>query len=41
VGPVVPRTQIVAIGAAGSIDASLLEKTFVSCIADAAAKREY
>jgi hypothetical protein len=37
----VPRTQIVAIGAAGSIAASLLEKTFVSCIADAAAKREY
>ena len=28
-----PRTQIVAIGAAGSIDASLLEKTFGSCIA--------
>jgi G3E family GTPase len=27
-----PRTQIVAIGAAGSIDASLLEKTFSSCI---------
>ena len=27
-----PRTQIVAIGAAGSIDASLLEKTFASCI---------
>jgi hypothetical protein len=32
-----PRTQIVAIGAAGSIDASLLEKTFASCIVDAAA----
>ncbi len=27
-----PRTQIVAIGAAGSIDASLLEKAFASCI---------
>jgi len=27
-----PRTQTVAIGAAGSIDASLLEKTFASCI---------
>ena len=27
-----PRTQIVVIGAAGSIDASLLEKTFASCI---------
>jgi G3E family GTPase len=27
-----PRTQIVAIGAAGSIDATLLEKTFASCI---------
>ena len=27
-----PRTQIVAIGAAGSIDASLLEATFTSCL---------
>jgi G3E family GTPase len=27
-----PRTQVVAIGAAGSIDASLLEKAFASCI---------
>jgi len=27
-----PRTQIVAIGAAGGIDADLLEKTFASCI---------
>jgi len=27
-----PRTQIVAISAAGSIDASLMEKTFASCI---------
>jgi G3E family GTPase len=27
-----PRTQIVAIGAAGSIDADLLEATFASCI---------
>jgi G3E family GTPase len=32
-----PRTQIVAIGAAGGIDASLLEKTFASCISTAAA----
>jgi len=32
-----PRTQIVAIGAAGSIDESLLEKTFASCISAAAA----
>jgi G3E family GTPase len=31
-----PRTQIVAIGAAGSFDASLLEKTFASCISAAA-----
>ena len=31
-----PRTQIVAIGKAGSIDASLLEKTFASCISAAA-----
>jgi len=30
-----PRTQIVAIGAAGSIDAMLLEKTFASCISTA------
>jgi G3E family GTPase len=30
-----PRTQIVAIGAAGSIDASLMEKTFASCISTA------
>ena len=28
-----PRTQIVAIGAVGSIDADLLEKAFASCIA--------
>jgi G3E family GTPase len=27
-----PRTQIVAIGAAGRLDASLLEETFASCI---------
>jgi len=27
-----PRTQIVAIGAAGGIDAGLLERTFASCI---------
>ena len=32
-----PRTQIVAIGAAGGIDASLLEETFASCISAAAA----
>jgi G3E family GTPase len=32
-----PRTQIVAIGAAGCLDASLLEKTFASCISAAAA----
>ena len=32
-----PRTQIVAIGAAGSIDASLMEKAFASCISAAAA----
>jgi G3E family GTPase len=32
-----PRTQIVAIGAAGSIDANLLKKTFASCISAAAA----
>jgi G3E family GTPase len=31
------RTQIVAIGAAGAIDASLMEKTFASCISDIAA----
>jgi G3E family GTPase len=30
-----PRTQIVAIGQAGSIDASLLEKTFDSCVSPA------
>jgi len=32
-----PRTQIVAIGAAGSLDADLLERTFASCVAEAAA----
>ena len=32
-----PRTQIVAIGAVGGIDASLLKKTFASCISAAAA----
>src|SRR5271165_3874030 len=32
-----PRTQIVAIGAAGSIDASLLQKTLASCISVVAA----
>jgi len=31
-GQRVPRTQIVVIGAAGSIDANLLEKIFASCI---------
>jgi G3E family GTPase len=34
-----PRTQIVAIGAAGSIDAALLEKSFASCISAAAGDR--
>ncbi|MGH8760301.1 MAG: CobW family GTP-binding protein [Burkholderiales bacterium] len=33
-----PRTQIVAIGAAGSIDTSLLEETFASCVTAAAAE---
>ena len=32
-----PRTQIVAIGAAGSIDANQLENTFASCISPATA----
>ena len=32
-----PRTQIIAIGAAGGIDAGLLERTFASCISAAAA----
>jgi hypothetical protein len=32
-----PPTQVVATGAAGSIDPSLLEKTFASCISPAAA----
>jgi len=36
-GQRVPRTQIVVIGAAGSIDANLMEKTFTSCISTAAA----
>lgn len=35
-GQRVPRTQIVAIGAAGTIDVSLLEKTFASCISPSA-----
>jgi G3E family GTPase len=34
-----PRTQIVAIGAVGSIDASLLKQTFASCISVAAENR--
>jgi len=34
-GQRVPRTQIVVIGAAGSIDANLMEKTFTSCISTA------
>jgi G3E family GTPase len=34
-----PRTQIVAIGAASGLDASLLEKAFASCVAGAAACR--
>ena len=32
-----PRTQIVAIGAADGIDASLLQQTIASCISGAAA----
>ena len=36
-GQRVPRTRIVAIGAAGSIDESLLEGTFASCISTAVA----
>jgi G3E family GTPase len=32
-----PRSQIIAIGAAGSVDANLLESTFASCISPAAA----
>jgi G3E family GTPase len=35
-----PRTQIVVIGAAGSLDANLLEKTFASCISTAATTRD-
>jgi G3E family GTPase len=31
-----PRTQIVAIGAAGSLDPSVLEKTFASCLSSSA-----
>jgi G3E family GTPase len=34
-----PRTQIVAIGAVGSIDASLLEETFASCISAVSGNR--
>jgi G3E family GTPase len=34
-----PRTRIVAIGAAGSIDANLLERTFASCISNAAQRQ--
>jgi G3E family GTPase len=34
-GQLPPRTQIVAIGAAGGIDATLLEKTFDSCVSAA------
>ena len=36
----VPRTQIVAIGAAGSIDARRLEETFAACVSAGAAGRE-
>jgi len=36
-GPRAPRTQIVAIGAAGSIDTSLLVEAFASCISAATA----
>ena len=35
-----PRTQIVAIGAAGSIDAGMMERTFASCISVANAERD-
>src|SRR5271167_3066665 len=38
-GQRVPRTQIVAIGAAGTINASLLEQTFASCISAVAPSR--
>jgi hypothetical protein len=38
-GEQTPRTRIVAIGAADGIDASVLERTFASCIADSAACR--
>ncbi|MGA3318142.1 MAG: GTP-binding protein [Candidatus Korobacteraceae bacterium] len=34
-----PRTQIVAIGAAGSIDESLLQAAFAACISGAGAVR--
>jgi len=40
-GPRTQRTRIVAIGAAGSIDANLLEKTVVSCIAVPVAARNH
>jgi G3E family GTPase len=36
-GQRVPRTQIVAIGPAGGIDASLLQRAFASCISTATA----
>ena len=36
-GERVPRSQIVAIGTAGTIDASLMEKTFAACISTARA----
>jgi G3E family GTPase len=36
-GQRLPRTRIVAVGAAGSIDADLLQKTFASCISVVAA----
>jgi hypothetical protein len=32
-----PRTQIVAIGAVGSIDARMLEEIFASCVSGLAA----
>lgn len=37
-GQRVPRTQIVAIGAAGSIDAGMLERTVAACISPTAAR---
>jgi len=38
-GQRLPRTRIVAIGASGGVDASLLEQTVASCVATAAANK--